>query len=145
MNKESNDNNENVNDNINDNDNNNTNKAYLMNKRFRNKKLIPFKLKQNFTVRLLKECFSNDIVLVSKLPRKKDERNFLTHPPNAPISKKEEIHDLLNEISEIESELELFAMENRKRRMIKLIEKMSEYIDEDTIDIEQMTNEFFFG
>lgn len=143
MNKDSNDNNEHVNDN--NNYTTNANKNYLMNKRFRNKKLIPFKLKQNFTVRLLNECFSNDIVLVSKLPRKKDERNFLTHPPNAPITKKEEIHDLLNEISEIESELELFAMENRKKRMIKLIEKMSEYIDENTIDIDQMTNEFFFG
>ena len=36
-------------------------------------------------------------------------------------------------------------MENRKKRMIKIKEKMPEYIDEETIDIEQMINEFFFG
>ena len=60
-------------------------------------------------------------------------------------SKLEELNDLLVEISEINSEIELFAMERRKRRMMKLIEKMAENIDDNSINIDELTDILFFG
>lgn len=114
------------------------NDKMIMKKRNRNFK-FPTKLKQNLTIRLLNECFCDDLILLKK--KQKTEK----HSQKLEQSKEEEINDLLNEISEIGSELELFAMESRKKRMIKLIENMAEFIDEKTIDIEEITNEFLLG
>lgn len=99
------------------------------------------------------ECFTDDLILISskKANEMKKEEKSAQEPSNNtttnPVSntKDDEITDLLNEISEIGSEVELFAMERRKRRMMKLIEKMAEYIDESQIDIDELTNEFFLG
>lgn len=124
-----------------ENDNNNS-KVLLHNKRKRSLQ-IPFELKQKLTLRLMDECFTDDLILTG---RKKENKKNKKEEDNA--TKKagdDEIADILNEISEIGSELELFAMENRKRRMVKLLEKMAEYIDENAIDIDELTNEFFFG
>ena len=64
---------------------------------------------------------------------------------NPKLKRTEEINDLLIEIAEISREIELFAMERRKRRLMTLIEKMAEYIDEDSIDIDELTDLLFFG
>ena len=128
-------------------------KPLLNNKRKRNQYTIPYAIKQKLTLRLLDECFTDDLILISSKKaneKKKEEKpsqeqsnNNTTNPSSN--NKEDEITDLLNEISEIGSEVELFAMERRKRRMMKLIEKMAEYIDESQIDIEELTNEYFLG
>lgn len=127
--------------------------SLLHNKRRRNQYTIPYAIKQKLTLRLMDECFTDDLILISskKANEMKKEEKSAQEPSNNtttnPVSntKDDEITDLLNEISEVGSEVELFAMERRKRRMIKLIEKMAEYIDESQIDIDELTNEFFLG
>ena len=115
---------------------------------------------------LLEDCFTHDMVLVSPSMMKKQEKELLElkkeqekekektqnnqiNQSNSSINQKfkktEEINDLLIEIAEISREIELFAMERRKRRLMTLIEKMAEYIDEDSIDIEELTDLLFFG
>ena len=85
---------------------------------------------------------------------KEDEKNInnniskeksFNNEINTKQNKLEEINDLLVEISEINSEIELFAMERRKRRMMKLIEKMAENIDDNSINIDELTDILFFG
>ena len=127
--------------------------SLLHNKRRRNQYTIPYAIKQKLTLRLMDECFTDDLILISskkanemkkeEKPVQESSNNTTTNPVSN--SKDDEITDLLNEISEIGSEVELFAMERRKRRMMKLIEKMAEYIDESQIDIDELTNEFFLG
>ncbi len=127
--------------------------SLLHNKRRRNQYTIPYAIKQKLTLRLMDDCFTDDLILISskKANEMKKEEKSAQEPSNNtttnPVSntKDDEITDLLNEISEIGSEVELFAMERRKRRMMKLIEKMAEYIDESQIDIDELTNEFFLG
>lgn len=104
---------------------------------------IPFELKQRLTLRLMDECFTDDLILTNQ--KKEIKKNKKEEENSSKKTNNDEIADILNEISEIGSELELFAMENRKRRMVKLLEKMAEYIDESSIDIDELTNEFFFG
>jgi hypothetical protein len=115
---------------------------------------------------LLEDCFTHDMVLVSPSMMKKQEKELLElkkeqekekektqnnqiNQSNSLINQKfkktEEINDLLIEIAEISREIELFAMERRKRRLMTLIEKMAEYIDEDSIDIDELTDLLFFG
>ena len=127
--------------------------SLLHSKRRRNQYTIPYAIKQKLTLRLMDECFTDDLILISskkanemkkeEKPVQESSNNTTTNPVSN--SKDDEITDLLNEISEIGSEVELFAMERRKRRMMKLIEKMAEYIDESQIDIDELTNEFFLG
>ena len=107
--------------------------SLLHNKRRRNQYTIPYAIKQKLTLRLMDECFTDDLILISskKANEMKKEEKSAQEPSNNttnPVSntKDDEITDLLNEISEIGSEVELFAMERRKRRMMKLIEKMAE-------------------
>ena len=86
---------------------------------------------------------------------KEDEKNnnnnnnnkekSLNNETNTKQNKLEEINDLLVEISEINSEIELFAMERRKRRFMKLIEKMAEKIDDSSINVDELTDILFFG
>ena len=115
---------------------------------------------------LLEDCFTHDMVLVSPSMMKKQEKELLELKKeqekekektqnnqinqsdsliNQKFKKTEEINDLLIEIAEISREIELFAMERRKRRLMTLIEKMAQYIDEDSIDIEELTDLLFFG
>ena len=127
--------------------------SLLHNKRRRNQYTIPYAIKQKLTLRLMDECFTDDLILISskKANEMKKKEKSAQEPSNNtttnPVSntKDDEITDLLNEISEIGSEVELFAMERIKRRMMTLIEKMAEYIDESQIDIDELTNEFFLG
>ena len=148
--------------------NNNTKKEEIkfLKKKRGTKFIFPTQIKHNLTMNLLEDCFTHDMVLVSPSMMKKQEKELLElkkeqekekektqnnqiNQSNSLINQKfkktEEINDLLIEIAEISREIELFAMERRKRRLMTLIEKMAEYIDEDSIDIDELTDLLFFG
>ena len=55
------------------------------------------------------------------------------------------IKDILIEISEISADLELFEMERRKRRMMKLIELMADQLDNNITNPNELTDLFFFN
>ena len=148
--------------------NNNTKKEKIkfLKKKRGSKFIFPAQIKHNLTMNLLEDCFTHDMVLVSPSMMKKQEKELLelkkeqekekeknqnnqinqnNSSINPKLKRTEEINDLLIEIAEISREIELFAMERRKRRLMTLIEKMAEYIDEDSIDIEELTDLLFFG
>ena len=148
--------------------NNNTKKEEIkfLKKKRGTKFIFPTQIKHNLTMNLLEDCFTHDMVLVSPSMMKKQEKELLElkkeqekekektqnnqiNQSNSSINQKfkktEEINDLLIEIAEISREIELFAMERRKRRLMTLIEKMAEYINEDSIDIDELTDLLFFG
>ncbi len=148
--------------------NNNTKeeKIKFLQKKRGSKFIFPAQIKHNLTMNLLEDCFTHDMVLVSPSMMKKQEKELLelkkeqekekeknqnnqinqnNSSINPKLKRTEEINDLLIEIAEISREIELFAMERRKRRLMTLIEKMAEYIDEDSIDIEELTDLLFFG
>ena len=148
--------------------NNNTKKEEIkfLKKKRGTKFIFPTQIKHNLTMNLLEDCFTHDMVLVSPSMMKKHEKDLLElkkeqekekektqnnqiNQSNSSINQKfkktEEINDLLIEIAEISREIELFAMERRKRRLMTLIEKMAEYINEDSIDIDELTDLLFFG
>ena len=52
------------------------------------------------------------------------------------------LKDLLDEISEITADLELFEMERRKRKIMKLIELMAEQFDNNLINPDELLNLF---
>lgn len=132
--------------------------------------IIPHKLKEKLTVKLLNDVMPEELVLVK--PQKntnkedntksnnqntttnntsadnnnsKESKNKCEKEINPEKKQEEEIKDILNEISEITSSLELFEMESRKKRMIKLLGIMADNIDEDAINTDDLTNEFFLG
>ena len=150
--------------------NNNTKKEKIkfLKKKRGSKFIFPAQIKHNLTMNLLEDCFTHDMVLVSPSMMKKQEKELLELKKeqekekekeknqnnqikqnkstiNQKLKKTEEINDLLIEIAEISREIELFAMERRKRRLMTLIEKMAQYIDEDSIDIDELTDLLFFG
>ena len=146
------------------NNNSKNEKIKFLQKKRGSKFIFPAQIKHNLTMNLLEDCFTHDMVLVSPSMMKKQEKDLLelkkeqekeknqnhqSNQNNSSISpklkKSEEINDLLIEISEISREIELFAMERRKRRLMTLIEKMAEYIEEDSIDIDELTDLLFFG
>ena len=138
-------------------------KIKFLQKKRGSKFIFPAQIKHNLTMNLLEDCFTHDMVLVSPSMMKKHEKDLLelkkeqekektqnhqnqnNSSINPKLKKTEEINDLLIEIAEISREIELFAMERRKRRLMTLIEKMAEYIDEDSIDIDELTDLLFFG
>ena len=137
-------------------------KIKFLQKKRGSKFIFPAQIKHNLTMNLLEDCFTHDMVLVSPSMMKKHEKDLLelkkeqekektqnhqnqnNSSINPKLKKTEEINDLLIEISEISREIELFAMERRKRRLMTLIEKMAEYIDEDSINIDELTDLLFF-
>jgi len=57
----------------------------------------------------------------------------------------ERIPIIKEEIEEIVSELEIFEIQNRKRKMIHIMEHIADCIDDDLIDVDEMFDFFFFG
>ena len=55
------------------------------------------------------------------------------------------IKDILNEISEISADLELFEMEKRKRKMMKLIELMADKLDNNITNPNELIDLFKFN
>ena len=54
------------------------------------------------------------------------------------------VKDILNEISEITADLELFEMERRKRKIMKLIELMADKLDNNLTNPDELLNLFMF-
>ena len=63
---------------------------------------------------------------------------------NEEINDDNNIKDILNEISEITADLELFEMERRKRKIMKLIEVMADKLDNNMINQDQLSNLHMF-
>jgi hypothetical protein len=56
-----------------------------------------------------------------------------------------ELVSLKEEIDEIIHELEFFQRETRKKRMIRIMEAISEEFDEEKFELEELKDFFFFG
>ena len=112
---------------------------------------LPYHIKKKFTKNILLSTKDDKIVLIStneynnNLKTSKDKSNSILPQVNLPknkckidsksnisleeIGNNNNIKDILIEISEISADLELFEMEKRKRKMMKLIELMAGKID----------------
>jgi hypothetical protein len=60
-------------------------------------------------------------------------------------SKHEEKQVLINEIGRILDELEIFEREKRKIKLVLLMEKIAECLDDDSITEEELTDRLFYG
>ena len=128
---------------------------------------LPYHIKKKFTKSLLLNEKNDKIILISKSeylknnnPPPKDEKSSNKLPQvssknklkegsktnlNAEdINEEKNVKDILNEISEITADLELFEMENRKRKMMKLIELVSDRLDNNMTNPEELINLFLF-
>ena len=117
---------------------------------------LPYHIKKKFTKNILLSEKDDKIILISnneyikhnketkeekssnKLPSVNTSKNKVkvdSKPHSQNNLNNEEkadnynIKDILNEISEISADLELFEMEKRKRKMMKLIELMADKLD----------------
>ena len=68
-----------------------------------------------------------------------------TNLNNEEIDEDNNIKDILNEISEISADLELFEMEKRKRKMMKLIELMADKLDNNITNPNELIDLFMFN
>lgn len=125
---------------------------------------LPYHIKKKFTKNILLNEKNNQIILISlneynksneqqieekssnklqvvKSKSKLDSKTANTDETDTNTN----IKDILNEISEITADLELFRMEKRKRRMMKLIELMADQFDNNLTDSEELSNLFKFG
>jgi hypothetical protein len=132
---------------------------------------LPYHIKKRFTKNILLNEKNDKIVLISaneynknnkpsnedkssnKLPQvnstknktKIDSKNHSQNNVNdEEIDDNNNIKDILNEISEISADLELFEMEKRKRKMMKLIEVMAEKLDNNITDPNELTDLYMF-
>lgn len=145
------------------------NKKDLFNSRISRLTTVPKEIKNLFTNSYLMEDYSTGIKCLTKpknisihLQQIKIENennninneNFISLNNNSNSNNKfdnkhvhvnEEKENLLEEIDEIVNELEIFEKNNRKIRIIKVMEKMAELIDEDLIDQEEITDYLFYG
>ena len=130
---------------------------------------LPYHIRKKFTKNILLSEKDDKIVLISnneyirnnketkeekssnKLPSVNTSKNKLkvdskSHSQNN--LNNEEIHDnnnikdILNEISEISADLELFEMEKRKRKMMKLIELMADKLDNNITNPKELIDLF---
>ena len=133
---------------------------------------LPYHIKKKFNKNILLNEENDKIVLISteeynknnkpsneeksnnKLPqvnpvKNKTKIDSKTHSQNnfngEEIDNNNNIKDILNEISEISADLELFEMEKRKRKMMKLIELMAERLDNNITDPNELTDLFMFN
>ncbi len=132
---------------------------------------LPYHIKKKFTKNILLSEKNDKIVLISaneynknnkssneektnnKLPQvnstknkaKIDTRNHSQNNINIEeTDDNNNIKDILNEISEISADLELFEMEKRKRKMMKLIELMAEKLDNNITEPNELTDLYMF-
>ena len=130
---------------------------------------LPYHIKKKFTKNILLSEKDDKIVLISnneyiknnketkeekssnKLPSvnttknkiKVDSKSHLQNNTNNEETKDNcNIKDILNEISEISADLELFEMEKRKRKMMKLIELMADKLDNNITNPNELINLF---
>ena len=130
---------------------------------------LPYHIKKKFTKNILLSEKDDKIVLISnneyiknnketkeekssnKLPSvntsknkiKIDSKSHLQNNTNNEETKDNcNLKDILNEISEISADLELFEMEKRKRKMMKLIELMADKLDNNITNPNELINLF---
>ena len=133
---------------------------------------LPYHIKKKFTKNILLSEKDDKIVLISnneyiknnketkeekssnKLPSvntsknkiKIDSKYHLQNNTNNEETKDNcNIKDILNEISEISADLELFEMEKRKRKMMKLIELMADKLDNNITNPNELINLFMLN
>ncbi len=75
----------------------------------------------------------------------KDNFEFKNYMDNTKIDLNNEVTELKEEIDEIVNELEIFARHNRKQRMIKLMEKIVDNINDDLFEIDELIDYHLFG
>ena len=80
----------------------------------------------------------------SKIKNKEINKSHSTNNLNEEIVEDSNLKDILNEISEITADLELFEMERRKRKIMKLIEVMADKLDNNMINQDQLSNLHMF-
>ena len=133
---------------------------------------LPYHIKKKFTKNILLSEKDDKIVLISnneyiknnkenkeekssnKLPSvntnknkiKVDSKSHLQNNTNNEETKDNcNIKDILNEISEISADLELFEMEKRKRKMMKLLELMADKLDNNITNPNELINLFMLN
>ena len=133
---------------------------------------LPYHIRKKFTKSILLSEKDDKIVLISnneyiknnkenkeekssnKLPTvnttknkiKVDSKSHLQNNTNNEETKDNcNIKDILNEISEISADLELFEMEKRKRKMMKLIELMADKLDNNITNPNELINLFMLN
>ena len=133
---------------------------------------LPYHIRKKFTKSILLSEKDDKIVLISnneyiknnkenkeekssnKLPSVNTTKNKLTvdsksHLQNNTNNEETKdncnIKDILNEISEISADLELFEMEKRKRKMMKLIELMADKLDNNITNPNELINLFMLN
>ena len=122
---------------------------------------LPYHLKKKFTKNILLSEKNDKIILISKdeyikannkpIKEEKSTSNLLQMNSKNKIKDGEEtkeennLKDLLDEISEITADLELFEMERRKRKIMKLIELMAEQFDNNLINPDELLNLFILN
>ena len=113
---------------------------------------LPYHIKRKFTKNILLSEKNDKIILISKNEYLKNNdnqikedksnnnliqvnsKNKLKEASKSNLNGEEikedyKVKDILNEISEITADLELFEMERRKRKIMKLIELMADKLD----------------
>ena len=119
---------------------------------------LTYHVKRKFTKNILLSEKNDKIILISKdeyikannkpIKEEKSTSNLLQMNSKNKIKDGEEtkeennLKDLLDEISEITADLELFEMERRKRKIMKLIELMAEQFDNNLINPDELLNLF---
>ena len=129
---------------------------------------LPYHIKKKFTKNILLSEKNDKIILISKneyikntKPPKEDKstsnliqinsKNKLkeitkSHSQNnlsiEELNEDSNVKDILNEISEITADLELFEMERRKRKIMKLIELMADKLDNNLTNPNELLNLF---
>ena len=136
---------------------------------------IPYHIKKKFTTNALLNDGNEEIVLFSKnefyngnnttkqikedkiksanasttkVKSKNEPQNNSALNSNMNLEETDDpkvMKDILIEISEISADLELFEMERRKRRMMKLIELMADQLDNSITNPNELTDLFFFN
>ena len=130
---------------------------------------LPYNIKKKFNKNILLSEKDDKIVLISnneyiknnketkeekssnKLPSVNTSKNKIkidskSHLQNNTNNEETQdncnLKDILNEISEISADLELFEMEKRKRKMMKLIELMADKLDNNITNPNELINLF---
>ena len=129
---------------------------------------LPYHVKRKFTKNILLSEKNDKIILISKdeyiktnnKPIKDDKstNNLLqinqknkvkegskNNINGEEIKEENNLKDILDEISEITADLELFEMERRKRKIMKLIELMADQFDNNAINPEELLNLFLLN
>ena len=130
---------------------------------------LPYHIKKKFTQNVLLNEKNDKIILISqneyikamtpvkedkssnnlpqtssKIKNKEINKSHSTNNLNEEIVEDSNLKDILNEISEITADLELFEMERRKRKIMKLIEVMADKLDNNMINQDQLSNLHMF-